>query len=397
MATIVKLKKENKRHRAYAVRWTREDGGTTQENFSTRAEAELFRSQKNVELFSQRKRKRPRLSKSDIPTFEAVAEAYLTVKEFPRRGDPIEPITLRVYRSYLEERVYPQIGDVLITSVGSQHFEIVYDKCVQAGFVRKTRKEALRLMTAVLKHAKAVGLISEVPTHGIDTSPTRKEKIRERIERSEKTYTPDEVFTMLAAADSLAQDDNLQIRRVWARYRPMIYFLVYTGARIGEARGFPRKGFLPQEGIIKITQSAPEKGDVGLVKSADGVRDIPLHPALREVLGEWLAGHSRTLLFGTSSDHPISNSNLYSRMLEPLKTRADELAANGTDPRFVRVGRDRAFHAFRHHYASRLVQKNANLKQLQYLMGHASAAITLDIYAHLFEDDQKALVHSLVI
>ena len=177
----------------------------------------------------------------------------------------------------------------------------------------------------------------------------------------------------------------------------MLYFLVYTGTRISEARGFPRKDFLPRDGVIKITQSAPEKGDVGYVKTADAVRDIPLHPILEEVLKEWLGDHSRTLAFGTESDVPICGSNLYSRMLEPLKERADALAESKSDPRFVSVSRNRAFHAFRHHYASRLVKKGANLKELQTLMGHATAAITLDTYAHLFEGDQRELVTTLVI
>ncbi|RYG89790.1 site-specific integrase [Loktanella sp. IMCC34160] len=392
MAKVIKLKRKEK---PYAVRWKNGEK-EVQEAFDTRAEAELFRSQKNIDTAKDRKRKRPRKT-GENPTFKAVAQSYLTVKEHPRRGDPIAPITLRVYESYLRERIYPAIGSVLIANVSRQHFEEVYDTCVLAGFSRKTRKETLRLITAVLKHAKACDYITEVPSHDIDTSPTNKEKIRERMERDEKTYTPDEVYTMLAAADSLAQDDKLQTRRVWARYRPMLYFLVYTGTRISEARGFPRKDFLPRDGVIKITQSAPEKGDVGYVKTADAVRDIPLHPILEEVLKEWLGDHSRILAFGTESDVPICGSNLYSRMLEPLKERADALAESKSDPRFVRVSRNRAFHAFRHHYASRLVKKGANLKELQTLMGHATAAITLDTYAHLFEGDQRELVTTLVI
>lgn len=395
MATLVHLKNKNKNQRPYAVRWKTQDGKTKQESFETRAAALLFRSQKNVEQASERKRKPRRTPLKDVPTFETVASAYLANKEFPKRGDPLEPITLRVYRSYLQEHVDPHLKNVLITAVTREHFERVYDMGKLVGNSRKTLKESLRIMTAVLKYAYDSGFIDSVPTHGIDTRPTKKEKIRERLFRSEKTYTPDEVYTMLHAADSLALDDNKQLAKVWERYRPMVYFLVYTGARISEARGFPRKGLAAK--YIKIMQSAPEKGASGYVKTADGVRDIPLHPILEGVLKPYLSTHKRSLVFGTANDKPISNSNLYSRLLDPLKDRADALAAKGSDPRYVRVNREPAFHAFRHHYASRLVQNGANLKELQTLMGHASAAMTLDVYAHLFEGDQTKLVTSLII
>lgn len=391
MAKIVKLKRKNK---PYAVRWKGEEGAT-QESFDTRPQAELFRSQKNIEL--SRVGRRTRRSSTPTPYFEAVASDYLVLKEYPRRGDPLEPITLRVYRSYLDDYVVPHVGDTLVTRVGAVHFEMVFDKCEELGLSRKTKKEALRIMSAVLKHAKACGYINEVPTHDIDTSPTKSDKRQERRKQREKTYTPDEVYTMLAAADTLATDTNKQTRQVWARYRAMLYFLVYTGVRISEARGFPRKDFRARDGIIQITQSAPETGEVGDVKTDAGDRDIPLHPQLREALGAWIKTHKRSLLFGTDNDLPISVSNLYSRMLEPLKVRADNLAEEGDDPRYIHISRNRAFHAFRHHYASQLVKNGANLKELQTLMGHASAAITLDVYTHLFEGDQVELVTTIEI
>ena len=44
-------------------------------------------------------------------------------------------------------------------------------------------------------------------------------------------------------------------------------------------------------------------------------------------------------------------------------------------------------HALRHTAASLAVSAGANVKTVQRLLGHASAAMTLDVYADLFEDD----------
>ncbi len=52
-------------------------------------------------------------------------------------------------------------------------------------------------------------------------------------------------------------------------------------------------------------------------------------------------------------------------------------------------------HELRHTAASLAVRAGANVKALQRMLGHASAAITLDIYADLFDDDLDAVGGSL--
>ena len=44
-------------------------------------------------------------------------------------------------------------------------------------------------------------------------------------------------------------------------------------------------------------------------------------------------------------------------------------------------------HSLRHTAASLAVKSGANVKAVQRMLGHASAAMTLDTYADLFEDD----------
>jgi site-specific recombinase XerC len=49
--------------------------------------------------------------------------------------------------------------------------------------------------------------------------------------------------------------------------------------------------------------------------------------------------------------------------------------------------RDLPFHSTRHSAVSMMVQREGlNPKQLQTIVGHASIVLTLDLYAHLFED-----------
>jgi len=52
-------------------------------------------------------------------------------------------------------------------------------------------------------------------------------------------------------------------------------------------------------------------------------------------------------------------------------------------------------HELRHTAASLAVSAGANVKAVQRMLGHASAAITLDRYADLFDDDLDAVADRL--
>ena len=49
------------------------------------------------------------------------------------------------------------------------------------------------------------------------------------------------------------------------------------------------------------------------------------------------------------------------------------------------------YHDLRHTAASLMVRSGANVKAVQTQLGHASAAMTLDVYADLFDDDLDAV------
>ena len=52
-------------------------------------------------------------------------------------------------------------------------------------------------------------------------------------------------------------------------------------------------------------------------------------------------------------------------------------------------------HDLRHTAASLAISAGANVKAVQRMLGHASAAMTLDRYADLFEDDLEGVAQAL--
>jgi site-specific recombinase XerD len=52
-------------------------------------------------------------------------------------------------------------------------------------------------------------------------------------------------------------------------------------------------------------------------------------------------------------------------------------------------------HTLRHTFGSQLIAAGADVKSVQELLGHASALVTLDVYAHAFGDRKRAAVEAL--
>jgi integrase len=48
----------------------------------------------------------------------------------------------------------------------------------------------------------------------------------------------------------------------------------------------------------------------------------------------------------------------------------------------------KGFHQLRHYYASLLIQAGESVKVVQERLGHASAAMTLNVYSHLWPDSE---------
>jgi integrase len=66
------------------------------------------------------------------------------------------------------------------------------------------------------------------------------------------------------------------------------------------------------------------------------------------------------------------------------------------DPAAMAAGlEDLSPHDLRHTAASLLVASGANVKAVQRMLGHASAAMTLDVYSGLFDDDLGALAERM--
>jgi integrase len=105
------------------------------------------------------------------------------------------------------------------------------------------------------------------------------------------------------------------------------------------------------------------------------------------VLAQRCAGKGREdVVFAGSDGGVLRSGNFRTRFFAPAVERMQE-----RDAEFPKI----TPHDLRHTAASLAVSAGANVKAVQRMLGHASAAMTLDVYADLFDDDLNAVAVAL--
>lgn len=188
---------------------------------------------------------------------------------------------------------------------------------------------------------------------------------------------------------------------VYRRYYDVIVILLNTGLRISELCGLTAKDLDFEKKRIHVDHQLLKDREHGYYietpKSKSGIRQIPMnqaaYEALQRVMGRQEGTQPTTIdgysgfLFHTQEGQPVM-SQYYATVFRNLvkkynKSHDDKL------PHF-------SPHVLRHTFCTRLANKNMNPKSLQYIMGHSSIEITLNLYAHVSIDGIQAEMERLV-
>lgn len=173
-----------------------------------------------------------------------------------------------------------------------------------------------------------------------------------------------------------------------AKYPGFVDFLVYTGLRWGEATGLRVGHVDPVRRRVEIIENAVSVNGhivVGTPKTHEQ-RSVVYPEFLQEAVAAACEGKKpEELLWGDGVNH-LRPGNAVSGWFAYAVKRAQT-----QDAEFPRV----TPHDLRHTSASLAISAGANVKALQRMLGHASAAMTLDRYADLFEDDLDSVAATL--
>lgn len=266
----------------------------------------------------------------------------------------------------------------------------------QVGSIRHSEIQAWLSGLAITHSPTTVRRVHEVLAGILDvamrdrriaSNPARGAKLPRKVSKSRAYLSHEQVATLAAEA----------------RHPELVVFLAYTGLRWGEATGLRVKHVDLRRRRVSVEENAVEVGsfiEVGTPKTHEK-RQVPYPAFLADTMTRLCKGKSReALVFGDGRTHvrrPKSTTGWFNaavaRAQAAAAVAAEEASDRGGAPplAFPRV----TPHDLRHTAASLAISAGANVKAVQRMLGHASAAMTLDTYADLFDDDLDAVSAAL--
>jgi integrase len=329
-------------------------GKRIRKTFPSEAAAKAWRQDAHVAL------RRGELSGDRGPTLNDALDRWLDALETEqtRSGDRYKPATIRDYRRTV--RMYgirEALGHVRVRELRTQDAQRWIDGLVRAGVLAPaTIDSAVTPLKAFYRRALVRGEATTNPFVGV-LKPAVRCKTR-------RVATPVEAALMIDALTGLD-------RALWA-------VAFYAGLRRGELIGLRREDVNLATGTIRVERGWDMFEGAVEPKSRKGRRTVPVPAALRDYLDTLLLDVPNGPLF--TSPTWVANTNARARG----RWQAAGLPVL-------------TLHEARHTYASLMIAAGVNPKTLSTFMGHATIAITLDLYGHLMpgsEDSAATLLDS---
>ena len=310
---------------------------------------------------------------------KAAAEAFIADAEAQvRSGDWVDPRaglvlvselipewrrTLRGKESYLasmdstiDHHLLPWWGDKVLADIDRTAVEEWLAHLTGKYPSRRTVQTYLGRLNLFLRWCGDVGRIRKNPCAGI--------RVPKGARRPHVYLTPEQF--------------RLLIGNVAEHYRPMVWVLVNTGLRIGEACELRVKDVDLDRARLWVRRAVVYVGGRAVIDTpkSNVERTVALNDATVAVMRALTSGKGPDdLVFTSTRGTQVRADNFRNRVIKPA------VSATRAVPAILST------HDLRHTFASWAVAAGASVKSLQRMVGHAKASVTLDIYAGLFDQD----------
>ena len=296
------------------------------------------------------------------------------------------------YEGYVRIHLEPELGNIKLTALTTEQIQRFFNKKHRGyqgkkGLSPKTLKNMYNMFNSTLEQAVINNRLIRNPLRGVKLPSVTKKEI--------DVLSAEEQALLQKAASSSAELPAFGV-----------IFTLSTGVRLGELIGFQwgdiniKKHSIRVRRTVGRLQKVDEDGNlvakesgkatteivIRSPKSITSQREIPLFDELWDGLMEYRSRQSEMFdAFGidfNSSTHifcmptgkvydPRTYEDLFKRTL-----KAAELPGIN-------------FHALRHTFATRALEAGMDVKVLSYILGHAQASTTLNLYAHALPDHKR--------
>lgn len=307
------------------------------------------------------------VEKAKTQSPNSVAEEVRSYLESAK--NQIKPSTHGIYQRYLDNYISPYFGNTRCDWLTADIVQGFVDRQIENGLSAVT----VQSVFCFLKN----GLKGAFQNEALDV------KLPKRVSSEVEVLSIDEQKRVEMAAQMSDGINHIGVT-----------LCLYTGIRIGELCGlmwsdidFERKQLYVRRTVQRIKNDAcedvNEKTKVAslLPKSGTSIRSIPLPGFLIALLLEHRSQSHATDGYVISRDgSSIEPRNMQYRFQRLL------IAANVKQVNF---------HTTRHTFATRALENGFDIKTLSEILGHSSAVITLNKYAHTLDAHKRRSMESL--
>lgn len=250
------------------------------------------------------------------------------------------------------------------------------DRETVRAYLAELRRRGLKPSTVGRHLASLRGFYRfRLATREIDIDPTEAIESPRLGRRLPSVLSLDEVERVIAAVD--------ESRPLGRRDRAMLEFLYSTGVRIGELVAVQLAECDFEERVVRIVPAwrlvRPRKGKPVTVRvgpKGERTRIVPIGRRAVEAVRDWIE-NERLFLAGSASEGAL----FLNARGRPLSRMGAWKIVRRTIER-AKIGRPITPHTFRHTFATHLLDRGADLRAVQEMLGHADIATT-QIYTHV--------------
>lgn len=311
---------------------------------------------------------------SDRTVADLVA-AWLESKQASRK---VTARTLSDYRYWAAKYVLPVVGHIELRRLRFDHVQALVNGLAAEGKASETVRKPYRVLHAALAYGVKLRLLPHNPAASVELP---------RLDQREMhALAPVEARRLLASI-------------VGDRHEALFAFLLGTGCRPSEAYALAWADLDLDRAIVTLLRSVErvrtELRVVERTKTEKSRRTLQLASGLIDSLRTHRARQATTMLeagagYDRAADLVFANElgglldprNVINRYFKPALARA------GLSPA-IRL------YDLRHSHATLLLHEGVNVKAVSVRLGHASAAMTLDRYAHALPAAEAQAVAAL--
>ncbi len=270
------------------------------------------------------------------------------------------------YESTIYQHIIPQLGKIPLCQLTQKDLQQFYAHLKKEGRLVRTEQFGKGLSDRMVRmcHAKCRAALDQaVQENLIRTNPAVGCKLPPKRSPEMQVLSRQELqrFLIQAKADG---------------YFELFLLDLSTGLRRGELLALQWSDLDLDTGTLSVTKQVYEvngKMQLSVPKTKASIRKLVLPPAVVEVFREY-------------------RKTAKSRWLFPSPKNLDMPLTPGSMLRRLHIILERAgckqirFHDLRHTFATMALENGMDIKTLSAMLGHVSAATTLDIYTHITSD-----------